>query len=309
MIGCSRNEAWTFLATDIDNDIIKFAQNNIILNPEISERITIVKNDNNLLIFPDNLKIQLKSKSPKFVVCNPPFYDDSQDLESRRAFKKHKPTSDRCEMVESELSTELGGEIGFIKKMIDESIELFKDASDNNNNNNIRMFSCMLGMKESLTELLDYLKNQVCIKSFAFELLQIKHTCRYLLFWSFTDDFPKDTSNNRLKITPKSKRSQQLIINKRDDFCFEDFLQDIKVKFGDSIEEMGPIYILTLKQNKWSRKHRRSPETAPLLKTPLRISISKIDLEDFYITFTLLNDEEDWEIFLGFINHLRKEYQ
>lgn len=121
LIGCARNQNWTFLATDIDDEIIKHAQNNVDMNPSIKDRITIIKNNDPLRIFPDSLPMN-ESKF-KFVVCNPPFYADSEDLETRRAFKKHKPNSDRCEMSKSELGTDLGGEIGFIKKIIDESSE------------------------------------------------------------------------------------------------------------------------------------------------------------------------------------------
>jgi 23S rRNA A1618 N6-methylase RlmF len=92
------------------------------MNPDIKDRIQIINNPDSNSIFPDNLI--LDSITPKFVVCNPPFYTCSNDLETRRAFKRHKPTSGRWEMRQEELGTELGGEIGFIKKLIQESIEL-----------------------------------------------------------------------------------------------------------------------------------------------------------------------------------------
>ena len=57
-------------------------------------------------------------------MCNPPFYADSDDLESRRAFKRHKPPSGKWEMGPEELGTELGGEVGFVKKMIEEGKDL-----------------------------------------------------------------------------------------------------------------------------------------------------------------------------------------
>ena len=94
------------------------------MNPEIRNRIQIVKNPDSQCIFPESLLKLLDSTSPKFVMCNPPFYTDSVDLESRRAFKRHKPTSGQWEMSHEELGTELGGEIGFIKQIIQESIKL-----------------------------------------------------------------------------------------------------------------------------------------------------------------------------------------
>lgn len=102
---------------------------NLDMNPEIKSRIQIIKNPNSTQIFPDNLIDLLDQTTSKFVICNPPFYTDSIDLESRRAFKRHKPTSGQWEMSQEELGTELGGEIGFIKTMIQESIEL-KDKNN-----------------------------------------------------------------------------------------------------------------------------------------------------------------------------------
>lgn len=99
------------------------------INPEIKFRIQIIKNPDSTQIFPDILINLLDQTSPKFVLCNPPFYTDSIDLDSRRAFKRHKPISGQWEMSHEELGTELGGEVGFIKKMIQESIEL-KDKNN-----------------------------------------------------------------------------------------------------------------------------------------------------------------------------------
>lgn len=122
MIGCVRNENWNFIATDIDDEIIEHARSNVNMNPKIRDRIQIVKNPDPSQIFPETLELNLTT--PKFVMCNPPFYIDSDDLEARRAFKRHKTISGQWEMSKEELGTELGGEIGFIKKLIKESAEL-----------------------------------------------------------------------------------------------------------------------------------------------------------------------------------------
>ena len=126
LIGCSRNENWNFIATDVEEEIIKYAKKNVEMNPEISDRIQIIKNPDSTCIFPEELinLLDANATTSKFVLCNPPFYTDSIDLESRRAFKRHKPISGQWEMSQEELGTELGGEIGFIKKMIQESIGL-----------------------------------------------------------------------------------------------------------------------------------------------------------------------------------------
>lgn len=155
----------------------------------------------------------------------------------------------------------------------------------------------MLGMKESLLELLEYLKqsNSNHLIRFAYDLLQIKHTCRYLLFWSFSQEFPKD-SGNRLKMTAKVQRVQSIQV--ANDFNFQEFLEIISSKYG-SVDSNA----LLLTHNKWSRKYRRSPESAPLLNNPIKMSIVyENDSVSFYP-----EEGADWETFLGFVNHLRKD--
>lgn len=165
----------------------------------------------------------------------------------------------------------------------------------------------MLGLKDSLTRLIDHL-NTLPRASFAFEPLQIKHTTRYLLYWSFTHQIPKDLSSNRLRFTAKTKRQQIIPVNEVD-FNLKRYIQDIITKYGVDTEykESDCIdsdkTILLLKHNKWSRKARRSP-TPIALPVPIEITIeyqSKMGL-----VFTV-EEDTDWELFLGFINHLRKE--
>lgn len=155
----------------------------------------------------------------------------------------------------------------------------------------------MLGMKESLNQLIEHLKQQQVY--FAFELLQIKHTCRYLLFWSFDQEIPKD-SNHRIKISAKTKRTQTIKIATDP----EEYIKDITCRYGSdsSISEPSYPHTIIISHNKWSRKYRRSPSTAPPLDNPMKITIQKSGND---LIFSV-DDETDWETFLSFINHLRK---
>ena len=154
----------------------------------------------------------------------------------------------------------------------------------------------MLGIKESLNQLLEHLSVSITIRSFAFEPLQVKHTCRYLLFWSYTHVLPKD-SNHRLKITAKTKRMQ--IIEFDGDINFENYIQELDSTYGGN---SGNLDCITITRNKWSRKYRRSPSTAPALPQPIKITIQKSENNLIFIP----DDEADWETFLSFVNHLRK---
>lgn len=106
------------MATDIDDEIINHAVNNVKLN-NLQDRITIIKNTDPNTIFPPTLLSKISGDKSIFLVCNPPFYTDIEDLELRASFKRHK--SNNMVMNKVELGTDLGGEIGFIKKMISES--------------------------------------------------------------------------------------------------------------------------------------------------------------------------------------------
>lgn len=121
LIGCKLNPNWNFLATDIDEEIISYAANNIELN-HLQNRIKVIRNPSPNTIFPEALISSIpNTDDPFFLLCNPPFYADTEDLKSRASFKRHK--SNNMTMTKSELGTELGGEVGFIKTMISESLE------------------------------------------------------------------------------------------------------------------------------------------------------------------------------------------
>ena len=98
-------------------------------NKLIADRINLIKNPDPFQIFNFELlrKLLKNDQNQKFVLCNPPFYTNQTDLELRRSFKRHKPVSGNWQMTEGEMGTELGGEVGFIKKMIQESLELPND--------------------------------------------------------------------------------------------------------------------------------------------------------------------------------------
>ena len=159
----------------------------------------------------------------------------------------------------------------------------------------------MFGLKESLLQLIDHLSSDSNV-SFAYETLRIKHTTRYLLFWSFKHQIPKDPTSHRLRFTAKTKRQQVVPIANKDNFNLQDCIKNLQLKYGDH-KEASSESVLLLKHNKWSRKARRSNTPTPL-PVPIEVSIefdSKVGL-----IFTV-EEDADWEIFLGFINHLRKE--
>ena len=89
-------------------------------------KVIKVKNDTIL----DELFKVIEDKEYDFLMCNPPFYCNESELQgdvenTRKPQKRHLPNSiNTAQLHESVFSD--GGEVGFIKKMIDESVQIGK---------------------------------------------------------------------------------------------------------------------------------------------------------------------------------------
>lgn len=156
--------------------------------------------------------------------------------------------------------------------------------------------------------------------SFAYQTLRIKHTTRWLLFWSFSHRLPTDFKG-QLNPSAKTKGSQIIPI---DEFKYDEYLALVQknnektrnddiyfseieskpVEEGSFISSNNFIK-LKLTKNIWSRRARRSGPF-PLVR-PICLSISILEDE---VVFNLLDDvvddsKENWDNFISFVNHLR----
>ena len=288
LIATKKNPTWTFTGVDVDKDILNFAQENVNHN-QLGGRISLVYNEDSNQVYPQALLDELSLiKSDKFLICNPPFFSSLQDMNQRRASKAHLPFASGNEISFSEAVHCDGGELGFIKKLISGSEKLAQHYQ-------IRLFSCLLGLKESYVEALAFLKS-IPSCSHAYELIQIQHTCRWVLFWSFTDLLPSD-HQSRLKVN-SMKSGVQVVQSSLE-----------KVEILRKLEHYGSVttdgdntFLLTVAENNWSRKARRNgPEPLP---EPLFIEFSIFDNEIMFFFDT--KSHELWECFIGFVCHLRK---
>lgn len=170
----------------------------------------------------------------------------------------------------------------------------------------------MLGMKESLNELLEHLKNFQQIKSFAFQVLQIKHTTRYLLFWSLSHPIPVD-KDYKLKITAKGKRVQTITVPAA--FDFRIFCNELQTKYTDNSTQplehnlYTDTFTINLTHNRWNRKSRRSGQPPILLTNPIEVLFTIQNNETNTELVLVPDSQADWDTFLGFVNHLRKEVE
>ncbi|KAJ3261526.1 Methyltransferase-like protein 16 [Boothiomyces macroporosus] len=100
---------WHFLALDIDQDSLEYAQENVSRN-NLDSLIKVELNTSKKII---------PKGSFDFLMCNPPFYRDHSHIHESKKLKLDNPTGE-CTGSNNEMITE-GGEYEFVKRMIKES--------------------------------------------------------------------------------------------------------------------------------------------------------------------------------------------
>ncbi|KYQ60185.1 Putative methyltransferase METT10D [Trachymyrmex zeteki] len=155
------------IGTEVDKGSIKHAQKCIKKNKlqDLIEIITV----NSDRIFKD---IVQDNRVYDFSMCNPPFFE-SEDNDFEKVEKvlppRNAPTGN-----DSELKTE-GGEVCFVTKMIDESVEM---------GDQVKIYSTMIGKKTDLASLRRLLRSKN-IKNMIWTEFCQGHTTRWGLAWSF----------------------------------------------------------------------------------------------------------------------------
>ena len=115
---------WTFVGTDIDPIAVKAAKAIVAANPDLSSHVEVRHQPNKNQIFQGVIK---PGDSFTISMCNPPFHSSAEEANagSKRKLQnlgkhKGKETTLNFGGQAAELWTE-GGELTFIRKMIDES--------------------------------------------------------------------------------------------------------------------------------------------------------------------------------------------
>ncbi|KAK0407302.1 hypothetical protein QR680_019126 [Steinernema hermaphroditum] len=147
---------WKFVATEIDETSIKMAKSNVEKNGQ-TENITVMcPRESTILTEAVNAAL---CEGFTFSMCNPPFYDFE---ESSRKYSMDENNACENTVTEggrpaprsatvarlNELATE-GGEVAFVLRMIEESMEL---------RTRIRLFTSMVGIKASVQKIERVLK-------------------------------------------------------------------------------------------------------------------------------------------------------
>ena len=167
---------WEMLGTDIDQDSLDNAQNILKENPDLS--IHLKHQPDSEHIFKNII-----SKDDKFTfsMSNPPFHESEEDamLGNRRKNNNlRKKKVEKANLNFSGNASELwceGGEMAFIKKMINESVEF---------SSNVLWFTSLVSKKDNLHQLTTLLKNLQVAEFKTIDMAQGQKISR-ILAWTF----------------------------------------------------------------------------------------------------------------------------
>lgn len=173
---------WEMLGTDINPNSLKNAQKILESNPNLEENIQLKLQPDSDLIFKNII-----SKEDKFTfsMCNPPFHESEEDAilgNRRKSNNLRKKKVDKTNLNFSGNASELwceGGEMAFIKKMINESVEF---------SSSVLWFTSLVSKKDNLHQLTTLLKNLNVPEFKTIDMAQGQKISR-ILAWTFV---PKD---------------------------------------------------------------------------------------------------------------------
>ncbi|KAI0134903.1 hypothetical protein F4814DRAFT_436752 [Daldinia grandis] len=175
LLGCVQRPSWSFVATDVDAKSLSYARKNVELN-NMQSRIRVVgRTITDCLIPLDELGLE----TIDFTMVNPPFYTSEAELKDL-AKQKSRPPNSACTGAPVEMVC-AGGEIGFIQRMIDESLVLRE---------RVQWYTCMLGKQSSLEVLVNILKGHGVTNYAITTFVQGNKTRRWAIGWSFGDKRP-----------------------------------------------------------------------------------------------------------------------
>ncbi|CAI7647123.1 unnamed protein product [Penicillium glandicola] len=189
LLGCAARPQWNFVATDIDLNNIRTSQHNVTLN-NLESRILIINSDPDGPLFPLE---KLGRQTLDFTMCNPPFYTSSIELKQSAAQKERDPFS-TCTGAEVEMVTR-GGEVAFVKRMIDESLQLRE---------RVQWYTSMLGKLSSINVLVETLMKHGITNFAVTEFDQGSKTKRWAVAWSWGDRRPAMNIARGIPGCPKS---------------------------------------------------------------------------------------------------------
>ncbi|OAR05821.1 hypothetical protein LLEC1_06725 [Akanthomyces lecanii] len=170
MLGCTQRP-WYFIASDIDDESLRWAQKNIEQN-HLQTQIKLVRSKPGDPIIP--IESAPATDDVAFVMTNPPFYKSAAEMDERAAAKSLPPLT-ACTGAPVEMVTD-GGEVAFVGRILDQSLAL---------RGRIQWYTAMLGFQSSVAALVLRLRHHDVGNYAVTEFVQGKKTKRWAVAWSF----------------------------------------------------------------------------------------------------------------------------
>ncbi|KAJ9194279.1 hypothetical protein DTO164E3_7385 [Paecilomyces variotii] len=177
LLGCASRPRWKFVATDVDEQNIESARRNVQQN-KLESRIKVIRTipEGPLIDLDQRLEVERLD----FTMCNPPFYESEQEMIASAEAKQRPPFS-ACTGANVEMVT-TGGEIAFVTRMIEESLELRE---------RVQWYTSMLGKLSSVSVLVEKLMEYGNHNYAVTEFVQGNKTKRWAIAWSWADLRPE----------------------------------------------------------------------------------------------------------------------
>jgi len=188
LLGCSTRASWSFIGTELDSKSFSYATRNVEAN-DLNSRIRVhkVSSSTASLIPLDDLGLD----KVDFTMCNPPFFTSATDMTATHLTKSRSPSAicsgAPVEMIYDAANGGSGGDLGFVMRMLDESMVLRE---------RVQWYTSMLGKLASATALVQALRERG-ITNWAVTSLQTGNvTRRWVVGWSFGDRRTRNVSLN-----------------------------------------------------------------------------------------------------------------
>ncbi|KAF8166825.1 S-adenosyl-L-methionine dependent methyltransferase [Pholiota molesta] len=177
-LACKLEPDWRMIGTELDEYSYAFAQKNVSVNG-MESRIDVRRaRADGPILFPLEDEVNFE-----FTMCNPPFYASAQEV-IELAEDKELPPNAVCTGSEVEMIYSDGGEAGFVRRMVEESIKPKPSASS--------WYTSMLGKMSSILSIVELLR-QHSITNYAITEFVQGQTRRWAIAWSFTDTHLPDS--------------------------------------------------------------------------------------------------------------------
>ena len=162
---------WKFICSEINDESYNNAKL-ILEKNNLENEINLIKQKNKNNIF---LNILNQENKYIFSLCNPPYYDYETEIKLDEKKRDNEFNFDEVYYQK--------GEFGFFQRYFTESICYKK---------NVYLFTILIGKKANMENIHDILNtndNKNIIKKFNIQKIQTGNNLRYIIYWSFFDNY------------------------------------------------------------------------------------------------------------------------